>query len=251
MMKHLIAAALILAATIVSAEEPVFPDVLRLGPPHAPDVVWVSERAAINDDGELQYEYFREGDASRLRGALEVNADNTCKTFFTQPALEFGPSDRSFDDVVKNSRIIVSGTVVGSTQGFLRGLPGTLVALRVQERLKAIVPVSGEDTLFVFLPQAEIQTRSGALCSTMSRKLPAVPRQGDRLVAFVFGAPNDEQNRILVVDVARHLLLETGETKKLAANALAESVGRDQTLQEVTGRIRQHEFCSHNAWSRE
>lgn len=227
------------AVVVALALQPSVPKVLRYKQPLPAMTMWVSESAAIDGRGELRTEYFAEHELAMLRRNLERNSSGHCTTFMTQPELEHFRPQKTLDDVITNARVIVSGIVTSATPGFFRGLPGTLLALQQTERLKATVPVASAGPLYVFIPQATIRTRSGALCSTMAGALPSIPEVGASIVAFVYGSPLDEQNAVFEVDPARHLLVQPRGHERLLPNRLAGAL-ENQSLDGVVRVICEH-----------
>ena len=229
----------VVAVVVALAFQPGVPKVLHYRQPLPPTTVWVAESAAVDANGDLRTEYFAEHELAMLRRNLARNAAGDCTTFLMQPSLEHQRPEQTLDDVITNSRVIVSGTVTSATPGFFRGLPGTLLALQQTQRLKALVPVSTGETLYVFIPQATIRTRSGALCSTMHDALPAIPEAGASIVAFVYGSPVDEQNAIFEIDPARHLLVQQRGQERVLPNKLSNAI-EDKTVGEVVRAVREH-----------
>jgi hypothetical protein len=224
------------------------PAIVRHAGVAVPYPLWVSEEAAIDERGGLRLELFQEGDAASLRRVMERNAGGECKAFLTQPALEHHNPAGTLDDVVRYSRVIVSGTVKATAQGFYHGTPGTLLALANTETLKMTVPAARDGRFYVFIPEAKIATRSGAICSTMRAALPSVPKPGDSILVFVYGSPGGEDANFAEVDAARHVLVQPHGEKRLLSNRLAAAIGDREQFQEVLRRVREHEARGHVPW---
>lgn len=217
------------------------PDVLRHHRADVVDPAWLSERAALNSKGELLLELFSDSTQQRLRAHLQANRNGSCQRIQLESEQEHFRPQATLDDVVLHSSIIVTGTVAGSARGFYRGLPGTLVALRNVERLKQFGEISRQDVLRIFFPGGAINTSQGAVCSQALPGSAAVPAPGDRLIAFMYGAPIDEENSILEVDLGRNLLVEAHTTQRLNPNTLSAVVGQDTDFDDIVRRVKTHE----------
>lgn len=199
------AAAVALAALWLATSVP------DLIPYHRPEVahpVWVAAEEAVAEDGSLRLDLFSPSARVSLRGVLAANVDGQCNRYLGEPISLNQVSDRTLDEVVASASIIVSGTVAEARQGFLAGVPGTLVAIHDTTRLKAVKLLSSGDVLYVFFPTARIETKQGPICGAPPARAIAVPESGDRLIAFLIGGPVDQRAAILSVDVTRHLLVQ-------------------------------------------
>lgn len=203
--------------------------------------LWVAAEEAVAEDGTLRLDLFSQSARVSLRGVLAANTDGECNRYLGEPISLNQVSDRTLDDLVASASIIVSGTVSDARQGFLAGVPGTLVAIHDTTRLKAVKSVSAGDVLYVFFPTARIETKQGPVCGEPPARATAVPESGDRLIAFLIGGPVDQRAEILSVDVTRHLLVqprnaETFNQAFLAAQLPAEARQFDVAVE----RIRNH-----------
>ncbi len=85
-------------------------------------------------------------------------------------------------DMVDWAELVVEGTVVGSTGGFMSGLPGRMLEVSVDRVLKDSPDFEAE-TLFVFYPSGEVVVGDRRLCRE-AQSLPVPPQQGDRVLLF-------------------------------------------------------------------
>jgi len=183
-------------------------------PNHKP--VWVAADVAFDAHGALRKELFHEAATSALESYLsaersaEKAARNTgdCAQTINGSGPELAVSIDTADDLARNSMAVVRGEIVGARQGFYIGLPGTLFAVRVADRLKNVGGVSNGDTLYVFVDSARIETASGLICAKPFAPAASVPTLGDQVVLFaVFDAP-DASHSIVPVDLTRTIVVQ-------------------------------------------
>lgn len=227
------------------------PDVIPYQRADVAHPVWVAAEEAVAEDGALRLELFSQSARVSLRGVLAANANGQCNRYLGEPISLNQSPDRTLDDVVASASIIVSGTVADARQGFLAGVPGTLVAIRDTTRLKAVKSVSSGDVLYVFFPTARIETKDGPICGGPPVRTIAVPKSGDRLIAFQIGAPVDQRAAILSVDVTRHLLVQPRTAKAFNPGSLSAQLPADARRFDVAvERIRNHPAIRSVAQSR-
>lgn len=197
------------------------------GPP-----IWVSARRAVRADGSLDDSVFRSEDVARLRRTLDANkrewrkalsanpaaAVDDCHVFSGVAVSHFLPN-RTFDELVANASVIVTGEVVDRTEGFLQGRPGSLLLVRANQYKRR---VAHGDFVLVFSPSAHIRTEGGALCARpLSKTEPAV---GDRLIGFgMVDHISAGGNAILEFDEVHELVVERPGGRLEGPSAIAES----------------------------
>ena len=246
-------AVLFLAAFADGGEPEPLPDVVRYQRADVVEPVWVSEKAALDERGELRLDLFSARVQAGFRQSLQKNADGTCHHKLIEPAALPHPldarerevTDSALDFAIANASIVVAGKVVSATRGFYHGFPGVLAGIAEIERLKEVAPLSHSSVLYVFFPGATIQTRKGAICSSALPSSPRTPEPGDRLVVFPVGAPVDESRRILGSDVRRNVLVQSAGTNRLVDNDLAGTIEDGRQLDTIIESIRKHSGRTH------
>jgi hypothetical protein len=169
----------------------------------APTPIWVSASAAFAKTGELRPELFSRADQVILKQNQKQNSIR-CKAFLApRPSEEFVAKD-SLDALVANSLSVVRARLVEREPGFYNGAPGTLFALRPAAFLKSYGRISFTAPLFLFVPEATIQTPNGLICARTFSDIP-LPALGDEVVAFVTSDPIDAEQRILEDDTRKQL----------------------------------------------
>jgi hypothetical protein len=148
--------------------------------------VWTAARAATDDAGLLRKDVV----SRAVRNTLERRARQpqsidleTCETEIVHPVEQFGRTD-TIAGLIASSRTIVHARVVASEEGFLYGIPVTLIALDVIERLKSLDDVRTDRVYWAF-PHARIKTPEGLVCGG-GRKDAPIPTPGNEVVLFSF-----------------------------------------------------------------
>jgi hypothetical protein len=168
--------------------------------------LWVSARAAFRPDGELRAEMFATVPLSMLNDNRRQNSGSECRVVLGSPPLEdFTPKD-SFDALVSSALTILEGQVISTDVGFLNGVPGTLVSLRVIETFKSLGHIATKGNIHVFVGEATIPTPTGVICSGTFSKVPT-PAIGDDVVIFASVEPLDAEHRILSLDDRKQLVV--------------------------------------------
>jgi hypothetical protein len=217
------------------------PDVLRYQRPDVVEPVWVSQSAALDQQGELRFNLFAEHLAADLRRHLDRNRDGNCHEALGHPIPLAAWPDHSLGEVVANAHLIVAATVTGITRGFHHGHAGSLLTLSTIERVKETVPLSNEDTLFLFYPGTKIRTSSGIICSVASPSAPSTPDIGDRVVVFMFGQPVDEQQRVISASFAeRHIVIEREGSGRVVPNHLTHDLGANVDVDGLIQAVRRY-----------
>ncbi|HXH40237.1 MAG TPA: hypothetical protein VNN08_16530 [Thermoanaerobaculia bacterium] len=93
--------------------------------------------------------------------------------------------------VIVNAHAIVAGTIRSVTPGFFYGTPASLIELDNLDKIKADTLYNDlRESLYIRLPYAQFVTGGIEYCRE-SGPGAYVPRVGDRLLVFAFGAPMD------------------------------------------------------------
>ena len=188
---------LLAAAAIVAGEPARIPDIIEheragLSP------VWVSAETAVDKSGDLRSDVIASHRVNEFRKRLEKaavtpgtrigsEAADGCDTTTSYLSPLYLPTG-SPDDLVKNSRYILSGSVTALREGFYFGSPGTLLAIRPTQWLKHETEAVVERSVYVFFSRAKIKTSQGTICSTPVPTVP-MPTIGDDILIFAYYPP--------------------------------------------------------------
>ena len=94
-------------------------------------------------------------------------------------------------NAVVNAKAIVAGTIRSVTPGFFQGSPGSLIELENLDRIKANHLYNElRENLYLRLPYAQFVTGGIEYCRE-SGPGKYIPKVGDRLLVFAYGAPGD------------------------------------------------------------
>ncbi|HEX6099978.1 MAG TPA: hypothetical protein VF432_26945 [Thermoanaerobaculia bacterium] len=199
--------------------------------------VWVAAEAAIDANGDFQPSLLSPTNRSILDDNRQLNAGATeCRIFVGTPHDSYSVS-RTFDDAIGNALTIVSGEVVAVQQGFYTGLPGTLAAVRIAERLKTFGRAdSAGDVVYVFVQEARIATPKGLICASTFEALPPLTR-GDRVIVLADLDPIDQDGQVLDVDPQKGLVVAKGDTLLMPKAFGASSAA---TLDDLLSKVRSH-----------
>lgn len=179
--------------------------------------MWVSAEAAI-DSGELRRELFDEFGISEITAGLEAAAHETalesgelneesrspylpeelCRHSTVVDHAE-GPKRDSLEDLQRHAIGIFDGKVVEITQGFLSGLPASILTVEVNEVIRSSPKIAAQPTLWVSYPYAAFAAGGGVFCRSEPRYTYR-PRVGDRILLFPRSGPLDDDHRLLVPD---------------------------------------------------
>jgi len=195
---------------------------------HSDAFAWVAESEAFDGEGNLRADLFGPS-AEPLKVNLAANSDGACHQFMVQPPAERTVRDTSLAEASANAKAIVTGEVVSTERGFYEALPGTLIGVR---RGNGRPP----RLAFLFIPAASFVTPRGALCSR-SLANAAVPRTGDRLVAFSFDQPTDRQGLIHPMNPDRALIIER-DGKRIYTPAQLQTELAGLQFDEIAGRLK-------------
>jgi len=216
--------------------------------------VWLSSDAAFDQNGELRPDLFSDVERSIINANREQNGGGQCVTFLSGRPLEDYRQADSVDSLTANALSIINGVIVARSTGFYNGVPGTLLAVRVTEAIKAFSALTSHDTVFLFFPEATIPTQRGLICSRAFAPVP-LPELGDGIIAFATLDPIDAQQRFVEVDphtqliVAHHGKLSEPAATKMRADGtrspheslgdLARDIKTSKHLLDVPPRIQQ------------
>jgi hypothetical protein len=196
--------------------------------------LWVSAAEAIDGKGDLRPEKLSADRRARFEKNRLANATGECKQFIGRPP-ETYRSTATIDDLVGNALTIVSGDVVAAEQGFYAGEAGTLLALKVTERLKTFGRTGIRDRAFVFIAEARISTQRGTICASTFSQTPT-PQVGDRIMVFGYFDPVDREGLVLPADLRQQVIVERGDGLHFPIAAKADVAN----LRELTDVIRAH-----------
>jgi hypothetical protein len=182
--------------------------------------LWLAADVAVDAEGMLRQEVLGQRlpqilEAARLntsrasykRVPVTANAPSQtddaldgCETFLGTIPEHFEPT-ASIDDLVTHSKSVVSGTISSVRQGFMGGLPGSLVRLSA-----TYLTGSPAGETFLFYPLARIRTSDGFVCARPLGDFMA-PQVGDRLLIFSMVQPHVlGDTTIFEVNIARELV---------------------------------------------
>jgi hypothetical protein len=196
--------------------------------------LWVSAAEAIDEKGELRPGKLSADRRARFDKHRLANAAGDCKQFMGRPPETYRPT-ASLEDLVGNALTIISGDVVATEQGFYAGQAGTLLAVKVTERLKTFGRTGIRDRAFIFVAEARISTSQGAICASTFSKMP-LPQVGDRIVVFGYFDPVDREGLVLPADLRQQVIVEHDDRLHLPMTARAGV----NNLRELTDVIRAH-----------
>jgi hypothetical protein len=93
---------------------------------------------------------------------------------------------------------IYLGQIDGLEPGFLLGIPGSLLSVRIDEMIKRSATVNTSDGhVLVFYPYARIPLRDGVACRA-DIAFPFRAQVGSRLVVFAYDDPIDQGSQLIV-----------------------------------------------------
>lgn len=190
--------------------------------------VWVSAEHAVDDQGHLRENLFRDFVLSDLRAAAR-KSQQKCEVAIGRSLHHFKPTS-SLNALTSYATEVVSGKIVAGAQGFYDGMPGTLF------RISATY-LKGRPSLetYFFYPRAKIRTAEGFICATpLGVGSFPDPQPGDRLLWFEMEPPVIFGDRtIAFVDLSRELVHERREGGTRLPQALRSEKQRDFTFREL------------------
>jgi hypothetical protein len=162
---------------------------------------------AFRANGELRAELFDAVSLRMLNDNRKKNTATDCREALGSPSIEDFAGKDTFDDLVASASTIIAGRVISTDTGFLNGVPGSLISLRVTETYKSFGRTASKGTIHVFVSEATIPTRTGVICSRTFASIPT-PGVGDDVLIFASIDPLDAERRILVIDERKQLVLQ-------------------------------------------
>jgi hypothetical protein len=159
-----------------------------------------------------------------------MNGD-TCRQFVGVQPGHFEPTS-SLDDLATHAATIVSGHVAAAAEGFLHGMPGTLLRL-AGTQLKG----KGAREVYLFYPHARIATAMGTICAKPVAVSYTPPHPGDRIVVFSMPETRVVGDRMIVNVDVRHELVHESRDGVLRIPAALRSHAGAETFEELERRI--------------
>ena len=172
---------------------------------------WIPAATAFTPEGDFRPDLFSPTWERVFERNREANP-TSCTQFFA-PIQEQLPLDAPLDQVVSASWLIVRGRLSHAETGFYIHEPGTLFTLIPSQVLKGGRRIAERTRLFMFIPEATIQTPKGYICSQAPPpplgQVP-IPVVGDEVLAFVSRPAVNIAGNILRVDTWTQLVVKRG-----------------------------------------
>jgi hypothetical protein len=224
---------LVLSARVALSSE--IPSIIDSTDPAALPL-WVAASTALTPTGELRSEFFWPSSVEQIEGNRVRNQER-CTVYQSRgPAL---PAFDLLEERVSRAYTIFAGTVVGAEPGFFAGsLPGTLFAIDVTARPKAIGYSNTSKRMYVFVISADIPTALGRICSHPGPD-GIVPQVGDRIIVLAHSPAQDANRQFVIVESRFGLILGRG------ASLLGVPAATDPRPSDVTGVLRAIERSKH------
>lgn len=179
--------------------------------------VWIAANVAVDTNGEIRSDAFETGEIAAIqnhvrvfRGKNRAAANADCIETLNGTGPELAVALATPDDLARNSLAIIEGDVVAGRQGFYLGLPGTLYAIRVADRLKDVGGVSSGSVVYLFVDEARIATAAGFLCAKPFAPADLIPHVGDKVLVFAVFDTADATHSILPADLNRTVVVQHG-----------------------------------------
>jgi len=216
-------AVILLLAVVASAAE-VVP--AKLPNPRTPYPLWISQRLATNDRGELDYTQFDSASTAMLKQLIAANdagransgrAADDCYAYSTRPPAHYAPTD-TVDDLIRGAHVIIAGRVTAVEPGFYAGRPGSMIAISARSAdVVSDLPDGDSARYLLFYPRASMRFANGTVCAR-PREDALVPAVGDRVLAFSIDTPFlSGPHAVIFADAVRELVVARGD--RLAAPA--------------------------------
>lgn len=202
------------------------------------DPLWVSVDEAFSPEGDLREGIFSSGARDTMPRQVVVSAapgeprkpGPDCLGGIANMRLPLSGPDRSLLDLTRSASRIASGTIVAATPGFLEGLAGTLLELRVDENLKGRFSAA---SIFVFYPYVYHRSGRVTVCRSDLR-YNLRPGAGSRALFFSF-CPSRNVEDTLFEHRPNHLMLEGAD-----GSLETEPAFRDPTAPNAFGDVVEH-----------
>ena len=201
----------LLAVLVPGAADQTFPRFTHLPQQVEGYPLWVPVDEAFTADGDLREGLFAPRTRSTLARQFAVSAGpgepqkpgSDCLGGIASTGLHFSGPDRTLLDLTRGASRIAAGTIVAATPGFLEGLAGTLLELRVDESLKGRFSAA---SIFVFYPYVYHGSGRVTVCRSDLR-YNLRPGAGNRALFFSF-YPSRDVGDTLFEHRPNHLVLE-------------------------------------------
>ncbi len=202
------------------------------------DPLWVSVDEAFSPDGELREGVFSRSARHTMPHQVVVSAGpgeprkpgSDCLGGIASTGLHFSGPDRTLLDLTRGASRIAAGAIVAATPGFLEGLAGTLLELRVDESLKGRFSAA---SIFVFYPYVYHRSGRVTVCRSDLR-YNLRPGVGNRALFFSFYPSRDVEDT-LFEHRPNHLMLEGVD-----GSLETEPAFRDPTAPNAFGDVVEH-----------
>lgn len=211
--------------------------------------VWVSAERAVEAEGNLRSDVIEPARVAELRRRLmerekkpqgskiDAEAEDPCDTTTSYIPEQFSAT-ASTSDLVGNSQYIFSASVAAVGQGFYFGTPGSLLALDVKQRLKYEKRDALEQPVYIFFPQATIETAQGTICARPWPRM-SMPAVGDQILIFAYSRPFGLNAGVFELRPDKQLLFE-GRDGAYVPEALRHNDGRASSFSAIVETIRRH-----------
>ena len=170
--------------------------------------VWISAQSSVTPDGHLDPAALDEGALETLKEILSKPESGGCTKVGTV-IVDYFPTSRrrdSLDASVDTAETVLEGVVTGISGGFFGGIPGELLRVEPEQRIKGNVD---KRVYYAFVPVGNFRLGSRTICKTDS-EFQVPPRVGQRVIAMA-RAPEGEGKDILAVESPADLLLEKAD----------------------------------------
>ncbi len=173
---------------------------------------WIPAATAFTPEGDFRPDLFSPDSERSFERNRKANPTE-CR-YFLAPVQE--PLGATLDQLVSESWLVVRGRLSHAEVGFYIHTPGTLFTLVPAQVPKGGRRVAGRTRLFLFIPEATIQTPKGLICSQApppaDEQVPPLPVVGDEVVAFVSRPAVNIAGDILQVSTWTQLVVKRGAT---------------------------------------
>ena len=156
--------------------------------PTQPSWEWIPAATAFTPEGDFRPDLFSPA-LERVFEKQRCANPTSCTQWLAPTDGEPGHMDASLDQVVSASWLIVRGQLSHAESGFYIHEAGTLFTLIPSQVLKGGRRIAGRTRLFIFIPEATIQTPRGLICFLAGAPPlgnAPVPVVGEEVLAFVF-----------------------------------------------------------------
>lgn len=222
--------------------------------PYVTFPLWVSKDQALTPDGKLKIDLFSASVPARLR-ELVTSAHVSEGRRTTANSASGAPVTACFAEIpteialpetlsalANDSLAIFEGLIVDISEGFYRGRPASLIAVRVESQPKASPLYSTASGLvYVFYPRANFLVDGQKVCSLpVSETVDGTtgPMVGNRILVFAPRPPEDRAGQVIYPQSSRALVLESASGGLVVPPALQVSLRGFSDISAVSARIR-------------